>query len=214
MSLRRVAEATVKPVSLAEVQQHLRMAVTTISTATATALSDADQDLLRKIKTAIEVAEDGKLHRSIMQQKWRLTLDGFPSDTAVIQLKRPPLLSAEATAVVITYTDTSGASKTLASTAYTVDRESFIPAVKPSGANVWPDTSTDSQSVTIEFLSGASAASLVAERVKSWIKARVGTMVMVRESILVSYSGSLDVRNVNRDYVDGLLDGCDPVIEV
>jgi len=196
MTLKRITDATSEPVSLVEIKNHLRLS-------TSTGIED---DLLNSfIKTAREQAEN-KTKRAFLTQTWRFVMDDFPGDETAITLPRPPLSTA-AGSVTVTYTkdDTAYSSTTVASSAIAIDRDSEPCRIFPSGLNEWPDdVSTALNSVTIDYICGASAASFVPESIKSWIKLRVGTMYENRESLVMSQF--LNQQEQGRSFVDGLLD--------
>lgn len=194
MILKRIADATAEPVSLAEIKSHLRLSTST----------GAEDDLLNGfIKAAREQAEN-KMKRAVMQQTWKLVIDDFPSNDDYIELPKPPL-STISSAVTITYNDTAGASTTLGATAYTVDTDSEPGRVFLASTNEWPScVSTARNSVQIQYITGATSATDVPESIKAWIKLRVASMYENRESLVVDKY--IEAKELPRTFIDGLLD--------
>lgn len=193
--------STVEPITLEEVKIHLRL-----STATGT----EDTLLNSYIQVARKQAEN-YMKRQIMDATYQLLLDTFPdNNTGAIELLRPPLSTVDAE-TVITYTDSSYNSQTLASTFYTIDRVSVLPRIFPSfnssNENSWGDLTLASipNAVTVQFVSGYSSSegsTLIPEEIKQWIKMRVGMFYEYREPVTVD-----QYRQLPRTYMDGLLDG-------
>lgn len=186
--IRISSDTTVRALSVEEAKDYLRVT------------STAENEVIRSmIKSAEDIAET-KTKRGLCRRQYELILDDFPGDTDAIELPYPPL-SATVADVVITYLDeTSGNSTTLPATAYTVDYKSEPGRVYPSYDNEWPDNVRDVRNaVTIAYYSGYSDCP---ETIKSWMKLKVAGMHEYRQP-------SIDGRwitDLNRDYVDGLLD--------
>lgn len=123
------------------------------------------------IKSARERIENDT-SRSLVTQTLRMTLDAFPnscddryesnerdegSEDAII-VPRPPLVSVSS----ITYVDTSGATQTLSTAAYTVDTYSEPGRIVPAYGYSWPSTRDVPNAVTITFVAGYTATTLPA----------------------------------------------------
>ena len=187
MSLKLVTPAAALAVSLAEAKAHLRVDST-----------DEDTLITSMITAATETAEQ-ITGRAIMPQTWELTLDEFP---AVIELTRVPVAAVTS----LTYTDTAGATQTLASGAYRLrvaDDYGFA-AVVPAYDTEWPDTLDDTEVVKVRFTAGYANAAAVPEPIKAWIKLTVSAMYENREA--ESYSTRAVSTTVKMSFVDALLD--------
>ena len=198
MSLRLVTDASAEPISLADIKTHLRLS--TVSTV-------EDDYLNRKIKAARRKAES-LTKRCCLPQTWKLTLDGFPGDEIV--LMRAPL-SSVATDVVITYLDAaSGNSTTLSTSYYGIDYEAEPGRIYLKDGYDWPETYTDRQAVTVQFVAGFKINTAVTpstdttpEEIEDWIMMRAAAAYEWREPLV---DGKVEVQELPRSYMDGLLD--------
>jgi len=93
--------------------------------------------------------------RSLMLQTWTQTLDGGFS--AMIQLRRGPLLPAGT--LTIEYVDTDGATQTLGSSVYQIDRNSQPPRIITAHGESWPTVRAQLASVTVTYQAGYGATS-------------------------------------------------------
>lgn len=155
-SLRRSAAPSVEPVTVSEAKSHLRVDISTDDTL-----------ITGMIVTAREWVED-YIDRALVTQQFVMRLDFFPPE---IELPRPPMATTgTATAVTITYTTgESGATATLASTQYRVDRDSTPGVIRNNYNGSWPSHLLDENSVTVTWWAGYGAAASVPQRVKSAI---------------------------------------------
>jgi len=155
-SLRRVGAPTVEPVSLAEAKAHCRVDIGT-----------DDALIAGYISAARELCED-YLDRSLVTQQYVMRLDRFPPE---IELPRPPVVSSgTATAVAVTYTlNDSGATATLATTQYRVDRDSTPGAIRNLYGGTWPSNRDDQNSISVTWWAGYGNPESVPQRVKNAI---------------------------------------------
>lgn len=155
-SLRRVGAPTVEPVSLAEAKAHCRVDIGT-----------DDALIAGYISAARELCED-YLDRSLVTQQYVMRLDQFPPE---IELPRPPVVSSgTATAVAVTYTlNDSGATATLATTQYRVDRDSTPGAIRNLYGGTWPSNRDDQNSISVTWWAGYGNPESVPQRVKNAI---------------------------------------------
>lgn len=136
MTIERLAQPAVEPVTLADFRAHTR--------------SDAGgddsyvEDIL--IPAARETCED-LCWRSFIETQWRLTLDEFP---AAITVMRSRLLSV----LSVRYRDTTGAWQTLAATEYQVDTRSEPGRITTAYGKSWPSTYNEMNAVEVNFSAG------------------------------------------------------------
>lgn len=173
MGLKRTVDAATEPVTLTEAKLHVRQDGT------------ADDDLITSLIKAARETVENITGRALITQTWRMTMDAFPSD-GVIWVPRPNLL----TVTSITYTDSNGATQTLASTEYVVDVDSLPGRIHRAYNVSWPDTRAVPNAVTVTFTAGYGAASLVPESYKAAIKLLVGNWYENREQVIVGTTSS------------------------
>ncbi len=155
-SLRRLTAPVVEPVSLADAKSHCRVDI------------DTDDGLiLGYITAARELCED-YLDRSLVTQQYVMRLDQFPPE---IELPRPPMSSAGTTTVVaVTYTlNDSGATATLSTAEYRVDRDSTPGVIRNLYGGTWPSNRDDQNSISVTWWAGYGDAASVPQRVKNAI---------------------------------------------
>ncbi len=183
MSLKLITPAATLPVTVAEAKAHARIEI-------------ADDDALigAMLSAATDMAEQ-YTGRSLITQTWDMTLDAFP---AYFELTRAPVASITS----IKYTDTAGATQTLASTDYVLVLDDFsLAKVVPAYGVAWP---TARDTVTVRYVAGYTNAAAVPEAIKAWIKLMVSTMYENRET--EAYSSRAVSTTVQMRFVDGLLD--------
>jgi len=146
-SLRRAAVSSTEPVTLEEAKAHLRVDA-----------SDYwdDEMITSYIITAREWIED-YIDRTVVTQQLVMKLDSFPEE---IELPRPPVVtSGTATAVAVTYTtNESGATATLSTSSYRIDRDSIPAVLRTNYAGSWPSHIIDQNSVTVTWWAGYGSA--------------------------------------------------------
>lgn len=156
--------------------------------------SETDEDaLISALITSARLQCEHIIGRGIGAQTWRRTLDAFP--VGGIELGMPPVASISA----LQYIDTSGATQTLAPSAYTLDNASDDEAfVLPAYGTDWPDTLDTANAVSVTFVCGLTA---LPENLRAWMLLQIGTLYRHRESV---QSGQ--VTELPSKYTDGLLD--------
>lgn len=163
MRLELLAAPTSDPVTLAEVKTRLRIDDST-----------DDAGVQRLISSATRHAES-ICRRAFVTQRWALILDAFPFQygglglppgtitfppgaipvrSGVIRLPLPPLQSVE----LISYIDANGATQTLPTTEYLVDKAGLVGAIYCAYSKQWPTTRAQPMAVRIEFTAGYGAA--------------------------------------------------------
>lgn len=168
MPLRKITDATVEPVSLAEAKAHLRV-------------SDSAQDAyITALITAARTACEERMQRTLIQTDWKLTLDQFP---CAIPLRMPRVLSVTS----VQYVDVNGATQTLASTEYQVDDQSEPGWIVPAYGKTWPETRDQANALTVIYRCGYGVdATLVPAPIKQWILLQIGAMFENREGVVAT----------------------------
>ena len=130
-----------EPVTLAQAKAHCRIEV------------DTDDAYVSSLVVAAREYCSDYLDMSIVPTQYVLRLDTFP---ASIELPRPPMASAgTATAVSITYTiNDTGATATLATQEYRVDRDSMPGVIRPLYGQTWPSHLADHNSISVTWWGG------------------------------------------------------------
>jgi hypothetical protein len=180
---------TVLPVSVAEAQINSRVTE-----------SFEDGLFTDLIHGATEDAEHA-MGRAILPQQWKLTLDGFATDTresalvylsaqqwrpaldsvnGLIYLRRPIVTAVNS----VKYLDAiTGAQVTLAGTEYITDLGGeLLSRIGPAYNKTWPATLPVMNAVEIVFTCGWADASAVPGNIKNWIKQRVSALYENREA--------------------------------
>lgn len=155
-SLQRVATTTTEPVSLSEAKSHCRVDVST-----------DDALISGYITTAREWCED-YLDRALLPQQLVMRLDRFPDE---IELPRPPAIqTGTASSVAITYlANEAGATATLSTTSYRVDRQSTPAMIRPNYSGTWPSYVSDKNAVSVTWWAGYPNVGSIPQRVKTAI---------------------------------------------
>lgn len=138
MSLTLVTAPTYEPVSVDEFKSHGR--ITHV---------DEDPYIYTLLRVAREEVERFT-NRRLITQTWDWRLDAFPVEFC---LPLNPLLSVTS----ITYTDTDGASQTLAASVYTVDIYSTPARIVEAWEQSWPSTREVPNAVTVRAVVGYGA---------------------------------------------------------
>lgn len=147
MSLTLVTAPVAEPLTEAQVWDHLRVALT------GSPAQPVDKDYIATLlaaATSLLDGRDGILGRCLVTQEWDLTLDAFPSGDC-IALPLPPIQSVTS----IVYTDTAGATQTLAADKYALSADrAWRPRVDIAWGESWPATRDVRDAVTVRFVAG------------------------------------------------------------
>ena len=161
MSLRLIIPPTALAVSMAAARTAARADVGEDGT------SPLDGEIESAIRTYAAEAE-GETRRSIMEQTWRLTLDGFGG---AIELRKPPLMQVDH----IRFYDVDGVQRTLDPQDYLVDAESEPGYIVPAPGRAWPPTQDRVNAVEVQFRCGYGAdPAAVPFGITGFVLARVG----------------------------------------
>jgi uncharacterized phiE125 gp8 family phage protein len=163
-SLRLTTAPASEPLTLAELKLHCRLEGS---------YTDEDDLLTAYLATARGLVEKHS-ERGLIAQTWTLYLDCFPQE---IELRKCPVSSAT---VAITYTDTDGATQTLATDQYRVDHRGEPARIHPAYGVAWPSTRNESNAVAVVFSVGYT--SVPAEACMA-IKLLVGHWYRNREAV-------------------------------
>lgn len=169
MALTIVTEPTLEPLSLEEIEDHLRLSDTSTG--------EEDAVLLFFLETARRYAERVQ-GRAYLEQVWRLTLDGFPR-ADYIEIPRPPLMAVSS----VVYYATGGTAATMTAGNYYVDTASEPGRVHLGYGESWPsETLRPANGVVVTFTAGyGSVPSAVPSEIKQALKLLVGHMYERRE---------------------------------
>lgn len=168
MSLRKVTDATVEPVTAAEAKLHLRVSVAT------------DDTLIAALITAARTTCEERLRRTLIQTDWQLTLDAFP---CAIPLRMSRVISVQS----VQYVDANGSPQTLAGSEYQVDSESEPGWIVPAYGKAWPVTRDQANAVTVAYRCGyGAAAAAVPAPIKQWILLQIGALYENREAVVAT----------------------------
>lgn len=162
-ALKTYAAPTVEPLTVDQVMEHLRL--------------DEYETMLPLLIASARASAEAATSLALMTQTLDLYLDAFPA--AEIILPRSPLQSVTS----ITYTDTDGATQTLAASEYQVDTASAPPRIVPAYGKSWPSTRQQINAVKVRFVCGHTDAASVPADVKAWMLLSIGTAYEHRESI-------------------------------
>jgi uncharacterized phiE125 gp8 family phage protein len=190
MIVKRITEAIVTPVSLADVKAHTRIE------------STADDTLLAKYLKAAWWHGEGLTNRCFVAATWELPLEHFPTMRDFVELPMPPLQSVES----FTYVDLDGVTQTLvADTDYYVDADSEPGRVFP--VDYWPtDCRKRPGDVRIRYISGYPLTGedlpTTPEGIQNWLMVRVAGAYEQRENFLIG----VNVVQMPRHFCDALLD--------
>ena len=143
-----VTAPTAEPVSLSEQKGHLRI--------------DGDDDdayISSCIKAARQWIE-GQTHFAIMAQTWDYKIDdGWPTKNGLHRIDfplNPVAAQGSPETISITYTDSAGASQTLAVGQYTIAARRHGSFIEPAYNVTWPDVRVGPDVITVRFVAGDS----------------------------------------------------------
>lgn len=170
MPLVLVTPPASEPVSLKEAKEHLRVD------------HASDEALIASLIAAARDAVEAHTGRALVTQTWRLDLSAFPACDGGIEIPKPPTASITS----IAYTDTAGASQTLAGSEYTlvadVGPRAGVARVVPAYGKAWPSTQDVPNAVRITFVAGYGAASAVPQSIRAALLLLLGDLYGNREA--------------------------------
>jgi len=137
-SLELITPPSVKPITLAEARDHLRVTTT-------------DEDSY--IQLVIDAATDYYERLTWLQlitATYDFFLDEFPTGDTPIELPRPPFQSITS----IKFVDEDGNTQTLATSKFEVDTSVLPGKVRPVNGEFYPSTKDQFKAVTITFKAG------------------------------------------------------------
>lgn len=162
MSLRLHTAPTDKPVTLAAMQEHLRID------------AGAEESLINALIDAATASAEHIMGRAIMPQKWQLMADSFDD----LLLKMPTVTAVDS----VKYVNTSGALTTLDPSVYqTVLGSDYEASVQLAYGQSWPDVRNQPECVQVIFSCGYADAGSVPAPIVAWIKLCVGALFANRE---------------------------------
>jgi len=165
MALRCITAPSVKPVTVAEMEAHLRADLT------------AETALVESYIGAVTEQAEAFTRRALISQTWELVLDCFPAEIA---MPLPPLVSVTS----IKYLDGAGVLQTLDPALYSVDTASIPARIGPAYGASWPGTLAMPGAVVVKFVCGyGDAAADVPDSIKAWIMLNVASLYENRESL-------------------------------
>lgn len=168
MGLVLVTPATSEPVSLAQAKLHVR-----------TDLDDDDAAINDAIAAARQWVEE-RTGRQLLPATWRLTLNCQPAGCVVLH-RAAPLISITS----VTYTDTAGATQTLAvTTGYRLDADRTPARLWPAYSTPWPYVREGPAAFSVTFRSGYVDADAVPKALKQAMLLLVGHWYVNREAII------------------------------
>lgn len=187
MSLKLHQPASVQALTTAEAKLHLRV-------------DHSEEDAL--IDTMVRAATldaEHLMQRAVMPQKWKLSIDEFPSAYRrnAIDLCMPPVTAVDS----LIYLDSTGANVTLATTEYQVVIGSdYIGRIVPAFGKAWPAARYQPEAVQVIFSTGYANAAAVPEAIKTWIALRLGALYENRSAW--TQGGAIS----QNEFIDRLLD--------
>lgn len=140
--------------------------------------SAIETGLLASLVEAATAQAEAFCRRRFVTQRWRATLDAFPSRAIVVPF--PPLVSVES----VTYVDGDGALQTLASTEYVVRSAETPGEIVPVRGKSWPAAAVEPDAVRVEFTCGYGAPDAVPAPIKRAVLLVVGTLYANRETVV------------------------------
>lgn len=165
MGLSVVTPPTAEPVSLAEAKAHCRVSVAD------------DAGLIAGYLMAARIHAEVYTGRALSTQTLQFTIDGdWPCDR--IDLPRPPLQSVTA----ITYSDTAGATQTLAADQYRVDTTAHQGFVERAYGVIWPAVRDQARTIVVTYVAGYAQ---IPEPIRQAILLLVGHFYENREAVVI-----------------------------
>ena len=177
MSLTISSGPAAEPVTLAEAKSHLRV-------------DHSEEDaLITSLILAARIQAETHTKLAFVDQTFVYKIDRFPPNGPVdslLILPRSPLDSVSS----VTYLDTAGDSQTLATSVYEVDTASLPGRIRLKFDQVWPNTRTHPEVVTITFIAGYGTLTSVPENIKAAIKLLVANYYEQRAPVVVGTTAS------------------------
>ena len=193
MSLIRITDPTSRCITVAEAKEFKRIRGST-----------AEDPMIQSFIALAEDYAENYMKRSIMPQQWRLTIDSIPADN-VIELPRGPLSTISSAVSNFSYYNSTNATVTMPSTAYTVDTNSFVPRIYLTYDSEWPSNiRSHKDSVQVEYHTGYKDKNSVPEDIRTWVRLRTAAYIDNREPMTIG-SGNF-LTELPRSFIDGLLD--------
>jgi uncharacterized phiE125 gp8 family phage protein len=170
MRLELVTAATQEPVTLEELKRQLRVT------------SDDDDEEIKAFGGAAREEVEDATGRVLVTQTWDMHLDEFPdgSDTP-IEIPLPPCQSVTS----VTYYDSSNVLQTWGTAYYVKDYASKVRKARifPASGQSWPSTYDRPSAVTVRFVAGYGAPTVVPQRLKQAIRVLASTYYEHREDV-------------------------------
>lgn len=160
MTINKITDAIVEPVSLGKAKAHLRV-------------DGSDEDaLILALVTAARTAAEGILQRALCMTTWELTQPAF---AAPIILQMPPILAVAS----VKYIDEAGVEQTLAADQYRTDIDSAPGQIVPALGVTWPAVADLPNAVRVRYTAGYAS---VPAPIVQWILLHVGHYYRNREA--------------------------------
>lgn len=155
-----VTAPTQEPIELAEAKRQLRVEESVT----------VEDDLIGALVRLARRAAERHTGRAILTQTWRVKYDAFPCEIIV---PFPPTASISS----ISYVDTNGDSQTLSSAVYQTalpsGPSSSYARIRPAYQQVWPQTRSQMEAVTVQFVAGWTSPELVPEEILQGMKVAI-----------------------------------------
>lgn len=153
-----------EPLTLEEIKVNLRIV-----------FADEDDDLLRMIRAARQMAEE-RLNRALMPQVLAFGADAFCTN---MKVPRPPLIEIDS----VKYTDSDGTEQTMPDTGYLVDGFAEPPTISAAPGTSWPSTRAQSGAVVVQYQAGYADAASVPEPIRQWMLLAIGAFYEHRSMV-------------------------------
>ncbi len=136
--LKLITAPSVKPISLSEARDHLRVSTT-----------DEDSYINLVIASAVDYYQR-EAWLQLIAATYEFYLDKFPNGSTPIELPLPPMQSITS----IIYVDTDGNTQTWDSSKYELDTSVFPGKIRPINSESYPGTNDQFKAVIIKFKAG------------------------------------------------------------
>lgn len=169
MAIKIITPVATEPVTLAELQAHLRLYVVA-------GVSTDDAMIQAQLSAAREYAEH-YTGRALAPQTLELALDAFPA--GAIDLPGVPVTSITS----IKYIDVAGAEQTLAVGTYSLNDYGITAKAERAFGTVWPGTQASANAVKVRYVAGYAVAP---KAVKAALLLFVGHLFENRQEVNVN----------------------------